>query len=66
MMDPLLFCDRLGAFFLNPALPEPESRFQKLVPKVGVEPTRVSPHEFESCASAYSATSAQKNYSGWG
>ena len=32
---------------------------RSLVPKVGVEPTRVSPHEFESCASACSATSAQ-------
>jgi hypothetical protein len=28
------------------------------VPKVGVEPTRISPHDFESCASAGSATSA--------
>ncbi len=34
------------------------------VPKVGVEPTRVSPHEFESCASACSATSAHMKYSG--
>ena len=28
------------------------------MPKVGLEPTRVTPHEFESCASANSATSA--------
>ena len=26
-----------------------------LVPEVGVEPTRISPHDFESCASANSA-----------
>ena len=29
------------------------------MPKVGLEPTRVTPHEFESCASANSATSAR-------
>lgn len=39
---------------------EPAKR-QTVMPKVGVEPTRVSPHEFESCASAYSATSAQSS-----
>ena len=26
-----------------------------MVPRVGVEPTRISPHDFESCASANSA-----------
>ena len=33
------------------------------MPKVGLEPTRVTPHEFESCASANSATSA--SFSGY-
>ena len=27
----------------------------QMVPRVGVEPTRISPHDFESCASANSA-----------
>ncbi len=30
------------------------------VPKVGIEPTYPRVHDFESCASAYSATSAGK------
>ena len=30
------------------------------VPKVGIEPTYPRVHDFESCASAYSATSAVK------
>ena len=40
--EELLLCDRL----------------QSSVPKVRIELTRVSPHDFESCASACSATSA--------
>lgn len=32
----------------------------QLVPKVGVEPTLLAEHDFESCASASSATPAQK------
>ena len=31
----------------------------KPVPKVGIEPTFPKEHDFESCASAYSATSAK-------
>ncbi len=31
----------------------------KRVPKVGIEPTFPKEHDFESCASAYSATSAK-------
>ena len=30
-----------------------------IVPKVGIEPTRPKAHEFESCASTSSATSAK-------
>ena len=33
-------------------------RLDYLVPKEGVEPSLPKEHEFESCASAYSATSA--------
>ena len=29
------------------------------MPKVGIEPTFPKEHDFESCASAYSATSAE-------
>ena len=35
--------------------------FSCLVPKVGIEPTRLAAHEFESCASTSSATSASEN-----
>jgi hypothetical protein len=34
----------------------------RLVPKVGIEPTLPKEHEFESCASASSATSASLIY----
>ena len=33
-------------------------RFYSRMPKVGIEPTYPRVHDFESCASAYSATSA--------
>lgn len=39
-----------------PAAPMP--RIVKMVPLVGLEPTRISPHDFESCASANFATAA--------
>src|SRR5512147_3090551 len=38
-----------GSYEYNPVKP---------VPKVGIEPTFPKEHDFESCASAYSATSA--------
>ena len=33
---------------------------RKMVPMTGVEPVWISPHDFESCAYANSATSANK------
>ena len=35
--------------------------YNHLVPKVGIEPTLPREHEFESCASACSATSAENS-----
>ena len=36
-----------------------------MVPKVGVEPTLLTEHDFESCASANSATSARNGEPYW-
>jgi hypothetical protein len=36
--------------------------YELLVPLVGIEPTRVAPHDFESCAYTSSATAAQANH----
>ena len=43
----------LGAEVYNP-----QRFYNVIVPKVGIEPTLPREHEFESCASASSATSA--------
>jgi hypothetical protein len=53
-------CWLAGLLKERPLHPAGAVCYNHLVPKVGIEPTLPREHEFESCASASSATSAHR------